>query len=188
MKIFKVFFDIEKEEQWLNKQLQQGYRCTNISGIGRYTFKKTDKRYVIRIDYQDYLPKNKNEEYKTIYKDFKWNHIAGHRLGGRQYWQKEDDGQNDIFSDRQSIANYYKRFIGYSFSLCILLLFIAIPYMNNAELYHTDLWNMQGDLFWKAFLFETPFAFLKLFPAFLAIFFGITTYKFYQKYSMLKEK
>jgi hypothetical protein len=41
-----MFFDIEKEEQWLNEQLQKGYRCTNISGLGIYTFEKTDKKYV----------------------------------------------------------------------------------------------------------------------------------------------
>ncbi len=53
MKKAKIFFDIEKEEQWLNEQLQKGYRCTNISGLGIYTFEKTGKRYVMRLDYQD---------------------------------------------------------------------------------------------------------------------------------------
>lgn len=188
MKIFKVFFDIEKEEQWLNKQLQEGYRCTNISGLGIYTFEKTDKRYVMRLDYQDYLPKKKFMEYKGIYEDFGWSHIEGHRLGGRQYWQKEDGDQNEIFSDRQSMANYYKRLMGYSLSLCMLMLFVGIPCANYSELYHKGLWSMHGDLFWKAFLFETPFALLKLSPVLLGIFFGTTSYKFYRKYSLLKEK
>jgi hypothetical protein len=30
MKTFKMFFDIEKEEQWLNEQLQKGYRCIHF--------------------------------------------------------------------------------------------------------------------------------------------------------------
>ena len=188
MKMFKVFFDIEKEEQWLNEQLQKGYRCTNISGLGIYTFKKTDKRYVMRLDYQKYLPKKKLEEYKGIYEDFGWNYIAHNLFGGIRYWQKEDDGQNEIFSDRQSKSNYYKRLMGYSFWLCMLMLFIAIPYTNYSELYHTGLWSMQGDLFWKAFLFETPFVLLKLSPLLLSIFFGTSYYKAYRKYSMLKEK
>ncbi len=38
---------------------KKGYRCTNISGLGIYTFEETDKRYIIRLDYQDYLPKKK---------------------------------------------------------------------------------------------------------------------------------
>ncbi|PHB12165.1 hypothetical protein COE80_30770, partial [Bacillus pseudomycoides] len=106
MKKFKIFFDIEKEEQWLDEQLQKGYRCTNISGLGIYTFEKTDKRYVIRLDYQDYLPKKKLVEYKGIYEDFGWNYIKGPLLSGLRYWQKEDDDQNEIFSDRQSKGNH----------------------------------------------------------------------------------
>lgn len=43
MKKFKISFDIEKEEQWLNEQLQKGYRCTNIGELGRYIFEKPIK-------------------------------------------------------------------------------------------------------------------------------------------------
>ena len=105
MKKFNVFFNIEKEEHWLNEQLQKGYRCTNISGLGIYTFKKIDKSYVMRLDCQDYLPKKKFEEYKGVYEDFGWIYIKGYWLGGIQYWQKEEDDQNEIFSDRQSKVN-----------------------------------------------------------------------------------
>ncbi|WP_144463308.1 DUF2812 domain-containing protein [Siminovitchia fortis] len=186
MKEFKVFFDIEKEEQWLNEQLQKGYRCTNISGLGIYTFEKTDKRYVMRLDYQDYLPKKKLEEYKGIYEDFGWNYITAPSFGGIRYWQKEDNGQNEIFSDRQSKSNYYKRLMGYSFWLGLLFLAISMPY-KASDLYATEgLWSMKGALFWKAFLFETPFVLLKLLPAFMFVFFGISFYKAYRKYSMLK--
>ena len=40
MKKFKLFFNIVDEEQWLNEQLEKGYLCTNISGLGIYTFKR----------------------------------------------------------------------------------------------------------------------------------------------------
>lgn len=189
MRRFKVFFDIEKEEQWLNEQLQKGYRCTNISGLGIYTFEKTYKRYVMRLDYQDYLPKKKLEEYKGIYEDLGWSYITDTLFGGIRYWQKEDDGQNKIFSDRQSKGNYYKRLMSYSFMLGMLcLLFSYMPY-KDSDLYATEgLWSMKGALFWKAFLFETPFVLLKLLPVFMAVFFGRSFYKAYRKYSMLKEK
>lgn len=183
LKKFKVFFDIEKEERWLNEQLQQGYRCINISGLGIYTFEKTDKRYVIRLDFQDYLPRKKLAEYKGIYEDFGWTYVTGSWLGGR-YWQKEDDGQIEIFSDRQSKGNYYKRLMAYSFILGMLLLPFA--YMPYNELYHEGLWSMNGALFWKAFLFETPFVFLKLLPAFIVIFLYGSFYKSYRKYLALK--
>src|SRR4029079_8190677 len=164
MKKCKMFFDIEKEEQWLNEQLQKSYRCTNISGLGIYTFEKTDKRYVMRLDYQDYLSKKKLKDYKGIYEDFGWMYINGPWLVGIRYWQKEDDGQNEIFSDRQSKGNYYKRLMGYSFWFGAVMLSLAFSFMidKDSRLYHEGLWSMEGALFWKAFLFETPFVLLKL--------------------------
>lgn len=180
---------MEKEEQWLNTQLQKGYRCTNISGLGIYTFKKTDKKHVMRLDYQDYLSKKKFEEYKGIYEDFGWTYIKGDWLGGIRYWQKEDDDQNEIFSDRQSKGNYYKRLMGYSFGLGMLCLFFSyMLHKDQSGLYFEGLWSMRGSLFWKAFLFETPFVLLKLFPALLVIVFGNSFYRAYRKYSVLKGK
>ncbi|MCL1632425.1 DUF2812 domain-containing protein [Sporolactobacillus sp. CPB3-1] len=189
MKKFKIFFDIEKEEQWLNAQLQKGYRCTDISGLGMYTFEKTDKRYVIRLDYQDYLSKKKFRDYKGVYEDFGWIYIKGSRLGGIQHWQKEDDGRNEIFSDRQSQSSYYKRLMSYSFGLGIPLLAFSYMLYKDSGLYLTEgLWSMKGSLFWKAFLFETPFALLRSLPAFMVVFFAGSFYKAYRKYSMFKEK
>lgn len=189
MKKFNQFFSIEKEEQWLNEQLQKGYRCTSISGLGIYTFEKTDKRYVMRLDYQDYISKKKLEEYKEIYKDFGWTYINGPWLSGIRYWQKKDDGQNEIFSDRQSRSNYYKRLMGYSSGLGMLTLFISYMFYKDSGLYLTEgLWSMKGTLFWKAFLFETPFVLLRSVPVLMAVFFGGSFYKAYRKYSILKEK
>jgi hypothetical protein len=188
MKKFKMFFDIEKEEQWLNEQLQKGYRCTNISGLGIYTFEKTENRYVLRLDYQDYLSKKKFKDYKGIFEDFGWFYIKGSWFGGIRYWQKEDDDQNEIFSDRQSKSNYYKRLMGYSFVLGMLLLAFCYMFYKDEGLYHEGLWSMKGALFWKALLFETPFVLLKLFPALMVVFLGRSFYKAYRKYSMLKEK
>lgn len=189
MKMFSMFFDIEKEEQWLNEQLQKGYRCTNISGLGIYNFKKTDNRYVMRLDYQDYLPKIRFNEYKAIYEDFGWTHIVGYRLGGKQYWQKEEDDQNEIFSDRQSKGNYYKRLMGYTFWLGILCLYFSYSIYKDSGLYLTEgLWSMKGSLFWKALLFETPFVLLRSLPVLMVVFFGSSFYRAYRKYSILKEK
>jgi len=187
MKKIKTFFDIEKEEQWLNEQLQKGYRCTNISRLGIYTFEKTEKRYVMRLDYQQYLSKKKHRDYKGIYEDFGWTYVDGSSLGIR-YWQKEDDDQNEIFSDRQSKSNYYKRLMGYSSGLGIVLLAYCYMLYKDSGLYLADgLWSMEGELFWKAFLFETPFVLLRLLPVLMVVFFGISFYKAYRKYSMLSE-
>ncbi|MBM7634890.1 DUF2812 domain-containing protein [Geomicrobium sediminis] len=189
MKKIKWFFNIEKEEQWLNEQLQKGFRCTGISGFGIYTFDKTEKQYVMRLDYQDYLPKDKLQDYKGIYEDFGWHYIKGSWLSGIRYWQKEEGNQNEIFSDRQSKGKYYKRLMGYSFLMGMLCL--ALSYMIYKDLsgfYHDGLWNMEGALFWYALLFETPFVLLKLSPVMLAILFGSSFYSGYRNYSVLIEK
>lgn len=189
MKKFKMFFDIEKEEQWLNEQLQKGYRCTKVSGLGIYTFEKTDKRYVMRLDYQDRLSKKEFKEYKGIYEDFGWVYINGTCFGGIRYWQKKEDAQNEIFSDRQSKSEYYKRLMNYSVGLGSVLLVISYMLYKDSGLYLTEgLWDMEGSLFWKAFIFETPFVLLRSIPALMVVFFGRSFYQAYRKYSVLKEK
>jgi hypothetical protein len=60
-------------------------------------------------------------------------------------------------------------------------------YYRDSTLYHEGLWSMENALFWKALLFETPFVFLKLFPAFMVVFLGGSYYQAYRKYSILKE-
>lgn len=191
MKKFKQFLDIKKEEQWLNEHLQQGYLCTKINGLGIYTFKKTNKHFVMRLDYHGYLSKEKFGEYKNIYIDFGWSCIQSSRFGGIQYWQKENENQSEIFSDRQSIKNYYKRLMGYSTMWGLLSLFFQFMIFKSSgasELYHEGLWDMKGSLFWTALIFETPFVLLKLAPLIIAIIFAISFYKVYRKYSMLTEK
>ncbi|MDN4492975.1 DUF2812 domain-containing protein [Ureibacillus aquaedulcis] len=189
MRKFKLFLNILKEEQWLNEHLQKGYQCTNVSGVGLYTFKRTDKAHIIRLDYQDYLSADKYKEYKMIYEDFGWTHIRGSRLGSIHYWQKTADSQNEIFSDRQSFVHYYKRLMNYSLSLAFTFLIISYMIYEDSSLYQTQgLWDMEGSLFWKAFLFETPFAIFKAIPLFMILFFGINYYHAYRQYSTLKEK
>lgn len=189
MKKVKQFFDIIEEENWLNKQLQMGYHCSNISGLGIYTFKNTREDYVIRLDYQNYMKVEKFEEYKTIYEDFGWKHIKGSRFGSIQYWQKLADGHEDIFSDRESNIYYYKRLMNYSLSSTFMLLVICFMGYKDSSLYGTKgLWDMEHSLFWKAFLFETPFVIIKLLPLIMCVFSGISYLKAYRQYFMLKEK
>lgn len=188
MKKFKLFLDIVKEEQWINEQLQKGYMCTHINGIGIYTFKKTNEEYIMRLDYQGHLSKEKLKEYQDIYQDFGWSCIKSSRFGGIQYWETDNNDQNEIFSDRQSKRNYYKRLLNYSVIWGIV--FLLIHYMNFGNsfftgLYHEGLWSMKGSLFWTAFIFETPFVIFKSAALIIAI---ILFYNAYRQYSLLKNK
>lgn len=79
--------------------------------------------------------------------------------------------------------------MGYSSCFGLLCLFYSYMIYKDSGLYLAEgLWSMEGAMFWKAFLFETPFALLRSLPALMAVIFGISYYKAYRKYSMLKEK
>lgn len=189
LKKLRIFFDIEKEEKWLNEQLAKGFRCTKISSLGVYTFEETDKKHVMRLDYRDRMKKEKHLEYTDMYEDFGWSSIDGSKLVGIRYWQKEADGHDELFSDRESLAKYYQRLMGYSFWLGITMFCIVAMYFFNQDysLYHDGLWRMEGSLFWKAFIFETPFALLKALPGIMVILFIGSYYRAYKKYELFKE-
>lgn len=194
LKKTKFFANVMKEEQWLNEQLQAGYKCTNISSIGTFTFEQTNEQYVMRLDYQGYLSGQKFEEYKGIYEEFGWMHVKGSRFDGIHYWQKISDTQDDMFSDRQSKYNYYKRLMNYSLSFATMFLALSfIIYdgnpLNVKELYMTEgLWEMEGSLFWKAFIFETPFALLRLMPILIFIVSAIKFFMSYTQYKKMKDE
>lgn len=188
MKKLKIFFDIEQEEAWLNEQLQKGYRCIHVNNLNVYTFEQTNQRYIMRLDYQDYLLKAKFTEYNDLYEDYGWHCVKGSSIGGIKYWKKEDGRLNDIFSDNESKRHYYKRVMNYTLGFAILSALFFYFIMNNGGLYMTKgLWDMERSLFWSAFLFETPFALLRLLPLLIAGFFGASFYKAYRKHKFLKE-
>ena len=86
------------------------------------------------------------------------------------------------------MGNDYKMLMGYSLTLAMLFLAYSYMFYNGGSgLYREGLRGMSRALFWKVFLFETPFVLLKLAPVFLAVFFIGNFYKAYGNYSVLKE-
>lgn len=170
---FKLFFDIEKEEQWLNHMLSKGWICTNVISGGFYTFKKTDDlEQVIRIDYQQNLKKEERSNYKQLYEDFGWQALKGKSYDGTYYWLKRKDGNDDLFSDNDSQIAKYKRLMVHS-SNWAALSFIWFMIFNNKfsnlfnikDAYFTPgLWDKEGSAFLFSFLFETPFAIMRIIP------------------------
>ena len=111
------------------------------------------------------------EDYLLLFEDSGWTHLAGDKSSGRQYFMKEDSNANDdIFSDQRSKAERYKRMADVWLNLAISYIPIAVTLyltkfadfgsiLNPKSLYLTPgLWELTGLSFWKAFLFETPFA------------------------------
>lgn len=168
---FKIFFNIDKEEQWLNAMLDSGWACTNINSFGIYTFKRTNTEQVIRIDFQQDLRKEARENYVQLHKDFGWQAIKGKSNDGTYYWVKDKDGHDELFSDNDSQIAKYKGLMKHaSFGAILSFAFLMVIYSSNnyplffdlKGVYFTPgLWDEEGLSFLFAFLFETPFALMR---------------------------
>ncbi|CAD7358550.1 DUF2812 domain-containing protein [Staphylococcus schleiferi subsp. schleiferi] len=66
MRKFKIFMNPIKEEAWINAQLEKGYQLIAHSSWGICTFRKTEKKYVTRIDYRS-LNKKQYDEYIALH-------------------------------------------------------------------------------------------------------------------------
>ncbi len=169
---YKMFFDFAKEERWLSEMSQSGYALVSINWLGRYTFQQTEPRkFNYRVDYRVFQNAADFQEYRSLFEDSGWKHICGAKSTGAQYFvQMREDATDDIFSDAASRAGRYKRLSAMWLSLFTAFIPVAVvlgttnPYgitafTNPKALYFTPgLWQMTGTRFWRAFLFETPFA------------------------------
>ncbi len=184
MKKIKFFSDFEKEEQFLNDMLKKGYRLERYNSLGVYTFRLAEPQALnYRIDYRKFSRKDKFEEYLTLFQDAGWEHVCGTRYSGLQYFLPNSDKvqTDDIFSDRESKLERYKRFSSQCFvSLTLMIVYLFILTPKNWSLfdvrswYFSDgLWNMTGGMFLKAFLFETPFVVLRIAPFIVLLFLSI---------------
>lgn len=170
MYILKFFIDYTKEEKWLNEMAKKGYEITkNTFG---YNFRKiTPNDITYRIDYRTFKTQNDFIDYCTLFEDSGWQHVAGSKSSGNQYFKKISDNCNDdIFSDDLSKAARYKRVSNcwLTMALCYFTIFISLinsksinikAFINPKSLYYTPgLWEKSGLDFLGSFLFETPFA------------------------------
>ncbi|TBL78528.1 DUF2812 domain-containing protein [Paenibacillus thalictri] len=173
MRVFKFFVDFEKEEKWLTDMAKQGYQFTNKS-IG-YEFQAAEpENAIIKIDYRTFNKKGDFEDYRALFEDCGWEHISGTKNSGVQYFKKVDEnGSEHIFSDASSKASRYKKIsqMWISLATCFIPIFAVListgsidvkALLNPKLLYYTPgLWDLTGAAFWRAFSFETPFAFFR---------------------------
>ncbi|MBG9979713.1 DUF2812 domain-containing protein [Facklamia sp. DSM 111018] len=175
MKKCKLFFDPLKEEEWLNTILQQGYQLISKSLLGTYVFEPTDQEYIARVDYQDCFSNNDYEEYLNIFHEYGWQLVDGDKcVQNIHIWQKlkeKDDNLNKLNSDLYSKGQFYKRMKDYSASMALFTVMYYFLFIDQMEIYlfHPEIWEMKGLMFWKAALFELPFGILRLLPVILFV-------------------
>lgn len=170
MTIFKCFTNFEKEEAWLAEMAKTGYKLTNVT-MGGYHFNFMpgySGELTYRIDYRTFRKNMDFDNYRAMFYDFGWLHIAGTKCTGAQYFVKiRPDAGEDIFSENLSRAGRYKRISYMWLSLAIAYIPVTVVFFiqnmrNNHGLYLTPgLWEMKGLRFLAAFLFETPFAIMR---------------------------
>ncbi|WP_394233790.1 DUF2812 domain-containing protein [Niallia oryzisoli] len=173
MRKFKFFIDFDKEEKWLNEMAKQGYQLVYKS-FG-YKFRRAEpENATIKVDYRIFKNQSDFIDYCTLFEDSGWEHVAGKKSSGTQYFKKMDgQSEEDIFSDKLSKAGKYKRLSAMSIQMAtsfLPLLVVLITtdlidmeaIVNPKQLYLTPgLWELSGATFWRAFLFETPFALMR---------------------------
>lgn len=167
---FKAFADFDKEEAWLNRMAAEGQGLI-ATGIGYRFTPIAPGSAVIRIDYQDSMKPADYADYRAMFADAGWQHVGGSRGSGAQYFAAATrDARADIFSDPISKAQRYRRAMTMNFAILLPFLIITVALLvqgslaiTPGEVYLTPgLWQMEGAQFWRAFLFETPFALLRL--------------------------
>lgn len=167
MKQFKIFWNFEQEEAWLNEMAQKGHHLVNYSSWGVYTFaQKTPQSLQYKVDYQFFWKKSDYISYLTLFEDAGWQHVSGTKYSYNQYFlPKNNQADMEIFSDAASAGQRYKRVS----NLCIvglvtlLLYFILLLQVNDFQIsgmifLTPGLWEKVGAAFWKSFFFELPFA------------------------------
>jgi hypothetical protein len=170
MRVFKVFADFDKEERWLNRMAADGRLLVGASLW--YTFAPVEPgRAVVRIDYRDSMKAADYADYIALFADAGWQHMAGSRHGGPHYFASfAGDADAEIFSDAASLAQRYRRSIGATAAVVTSFLVVVVVlatqgWLQPSQIYLTPgLWEMQGWAFVRSFLFETPFALMRLAP------------------------
>ncbi|MCR8630357.1 DUF2812 domain-containing protein [Paenibacillus radicis (ex Xue et al. 2023)] len=202
MKKYKFFINFEKEEQWLNEMAQQGYRFTKKTTGYEFQPGKPDNA-VIKMDYRTFKKQEDFEDYCALFEDCGWKHITGSKSSGYQYFRKiHENGDDDIFSDADSKAGRYKRIseMWSTLATTFIPIFVVListdsidkaAFLNPKLLYYTPgLWEETGAAFWKAFLFETPFAlfrgFLWLLIPIMIVLYLIFAFKANKQYSKIQ--
>lgn len=201
---FKLFKSYLEEEQWLNQLSKTGMELVK-KGLF-YTFKKGSKQpLTYAIDYRIFKNKADYEEYLGLFHDSGWKHMAGSIRSGEHYFtavQGQEKGVS-IFSDRDSSAMRYKKkavnsFQGFLTLLCYLLVahslkMIDLRMMIQPEraFFTPGLWERSGEVFWKAFYFELPFALVfRMIPVilFMGYLILLMIYWFWSVYGIKQER
>lgn len=138
-KEFKFFtiFDYEKEQDYLRRMHNQGWKFVDVGGIFVYRFQQcTPEDVVYQLDYNQDSASNK-DEYIRMFEDCGWEYLFD--FVGYSYFCKPvsaESGPEEIFCDDASRLQMLGRvFKGRMLPLLILFLCVLLPqfFINIVE-------------------------------------------------------
>ncbi len=106
---WRVYWDYEKEEQWLNEMAANGLALTDYM-LFRYAFSDCEKgEYIYRIELLDKRPSNKKSmEYIRFMEETGAEYVSSH-VRWIYFRKKAAFGPFDIYSDIESKMRHYSR-------------------------------------------------------------------------------
>jgi hypothetical protein len=130
MKVFKLFFNEEREEQWLNEMCAKGWHFKKWRAY-KYTFEKGEPgEYTYRLDYllkfgfgrevKEYIDFVEGTGAELVQKNFSWAYFRQHR----------DEGPFVLYSDTSSKLKFVNRL--FAFYVTVILINILSIVMNGS--------------------------------------------------------
>lgn len=134
MRKFKLYFDKDKETDWLNEMAAQGWAMTGFFA-GLYTFDKCEPgQYVYQVDFSDRFG-HVSESYRELMKDME---IEILQCWG--YWvllrREASAGPFELYTDVDSQIEHYKKILRMFKAVTILEMLCLFMVTASASLGH----------------------------------------------------
>lgn len=133
--VWRIFYDHEKEERFLNDMSKRGLALTKYRW-GRYMFQDAPKgEYIYRLELLEY-PVNHPESKKYIeFMEDTGAEFVTSFNGWAYFRKKASEGKFDIFTDVESRLKHYKRIMNVIFivtliNLALGVLNLSMGYLN----------------------------------------------------------
>ena len=108
-KFYRIFYNYEKEETWLNKMASEGFNLSKYNN-GFYTFEKGNPHeFIYRIQLLDKLPTNPNSVDYLNFLQESGIEVISQNLRWIYLRKKSAEGPFKLFTDRSSIIAHYQK-------------------------------------------------------------------------------
>ncbi|MFE6167932.1 DUF2812 domain-containing protein [Viridibacillus arvi] len=196
---YRWFIDFEREEKWLNDNLQKGYTLIAKNMFGVYHFvEMQNSMKILRLDFQRIKSAHNFESYKSQFEEVGWKHIDGKKGNSFHYWIKEKNGNDKILSDKQSFNSVYAKLSSHYATLMLILLCLIMfvnqtidpnPFILNPlkAINYTNLLSMNGFEFVFFSAWSIVIMIFRVVPIWLLFFIAFMWLKQFLKYKKVEK-